>query len=225
MAEAEQEAAKPPAAKKQAAQKRAAQKRAAQKRAAERKAARQEEAKRERDERRARRQQQLGDVVIKVVDLHVEYELFEDRRAALRQRLFAREGTGHSVIHAVKGVTFSVRQGESVGVLGANGSGKSTLLAAFAGLLPTTSGEILVSDEPKLLGIGAALIPNATGRRNAKLGSLALGVSLDDLDDHVEEVIAVSELGDAIDRPMRTYSSGMRARLHFAIATAVSRSG
>lgn len=163
MAEAEQEAAKPPAAKKQAAQKRAAQKRAAQKRAAERKAARQEEAKRERDERRARRQQQLGDVVIKVVDLHVEYELFEDRRAALRQRLFAREGTGHSVIHAVKGVTFSVRQGESVGVLGANGSGKSTLLAAIAGLLPTTSGEILVSDEPKLLGIGAARSPTPPG--------------------------------------------------------------
>jgi teichoic acid transport system ATP-binding protein len=158
---------------------------------------------------------------IRVTDLHVDYEIFEDRRAALRDRLVKRTGSGRSVVHALKGVSFAVHDGETVGVLGSNGSGKSTLLAALAGLLPATSGEILVSDEPKLLGVGAALLPAATGRRNIRLGCLALGMTRAEIDGRVDEIIAFTELGEAIDRPLRTYSSGMRARLHFAIATAV----
>lgn len=160
-------------------------------------------------------------LAIRVTDLHVEYELFEDRRAALRERMVNRTGTGRRVIEALRGVSFEVREGERVGIVGTNGSGKSTLLAAVAGLLPTTSGLIEVSEEPKLLGVGAALIPNSSGRRNIRLGSLALGVPRDDLDDHAEQVIEFSRLGEAVDRPLRTYSSGMRARLHFAIATSV----
>lgn len=164
---------------------------------------------------------QTGAVSIEVHDLHVDYEIFEDRRAALRDRIVKRKGTGRSVVRALRGVSFSVRQGESIGVMGENGSGKSTLLAALAGLLPATSGQILVSDEPKLLGVGAALLPGASGRRNVRLGLLALGVRRDDVDAMTASIIEWTELGEAIDRPLRTYSSGMRARLHFAIATAV----
>jgi len=164
----------------------------------------------------------LGDVAIRVADLHLDYEVFEDRRAALRDRIVKRKGTGRSVVKALRGVSFEVREGESVGVMGPNGSGKSTLLAALAGLLPATSGRILVSDEPKLLGVGAALLPGATGRRNVRLGLLALGVRREDVDEQAEAVIEWTELAEAIDRPLRTYSSGMRARLHFAIATSVS---
>lgn len=160
-------------------------------------------------------------IAIRVRGLHVDYELFEDRRAALRQRFVTGAGAGRRVVRALRGVSFDVRVGESVGVLGTNGSGKSTLLAAIAGLIPTTSGTIEVADEPKLLGVGAALVPGASGRRNVRLGSLALGIPRDDLDEHAEEVIEFTQLGDAIDRPLRTYSSGMKARLHFAIATAV----
>lgn len=160
-------------------------------------------------------------IAIRVTDLHVDYELFEDRRAALRQRFATGGGTGRRVVQALKGVSFEVRVGETVGVVGTNGSGKSTLLAAIAGLIPTTSGTIEVIDEPKLLGVGAALIPEASGRRNARLGSLALGVPRDDLDVHVEDVIEFTQLDGAIDRPLRTYSTGMKARLHFAIATSV----
>jgi teichoic acid transport system ATP-binding protein len=160
-------------------------------------------------------------VSIRVSDLYLDYEIFEDRRAAIRDRLLKREGTGRKVVRALKGVSFDVLEGEAVGIIGSNGSGKSTLLAAVAGLLPPTSGDILVSDEPKLLGVGATLIPTATGYRNIRIGCLALGMSNDELEHRMPEIAAFTGLGEALDRPLRTYSSGMRGRLHFAIATSV----
>jgi teichoic acid transport system ATP-binding protein len=158
---------------------------------------------------------------IRVSDLYLDYEIFEERRAALRDRLVDRKGTGKRVVPALKGITFDVSDGESVGIVGSNGSGKSTLLSAIAGLIYPTKGEILVSDEPKLLGVGATLIPAATGWRNIRIGCLALGMSLDDVEDRLEEIGEFTGLGEALDRPLRTYSSGMRGRLHFAIATSV----
>ncbi len=158
---------------------------------------------------------------IRVRDLVLDYEVYADRRAALRQRLVTGTGTGRSLVHALRGISFDVYEGESVGVVGSNGSGKSTLLAALAGLLPPTSGEILASAEPKLLGVGATLLPSASGYRNIRLGCLALGLSASEVDERIDEIVAFTELGEAIQRPLRTYSSGMRARLHFAIATAV----
>lgn len=160
-------------------------------------------------------------LAIRAHDVHVEYEIFEQRRAALRHRIATRSGVGRSVIHAVKGVSFDVHEGDAIGIVGSNGSGKSTLLASIAGLLPVRSGEILVSEEPKLLGVGATLIPVATGERNIRLGCLALGMSAEQVDEEMDDIIAFTELGEAINRPLRTYSSGMRARLHFAIATSV----
>jgi teichoic acid transport system ATP-binding protein len=160
-------------------------------------------------------------VTIRVRDLHVVYELHENRRSAIRDRLVARRGSGRSEIHAVKGVSFDVLEGDSVGIVGSNGSGKSTMLSAIAGMLPPASGEILVLDEPKLLGVGAMLVPAATGWRNIRLGCLALGLTAAEVDERIDEIAAFCELGEALDRPLRTYSSGMRARLHFAVATAV----
>ena len=112
-------------------------------------------------------------------------------------------------------------EGESLGILGSNGSGKSTLLAAIAGLLTPASGEILVNAEPRLMGVGATLIPTASGLRNIRLGCLALGVDPDTIEERMHEIVDFIDIGEAIDRPLRTYSSGMRARLHFGIATAV----
>jgi teichoic acid transport system ATP-binding protein len=160
-------------------------------------------------------------LTMRVRDVHVDYEIFEDRRAALKQRIVTRTGSGRSLVHALKGVSFDVAEGDAVGVVGSNGSGKSTLLAARAGLLSPTAGEILVAEEPKLLGVGATLLPAATGFRNIRLGCLALGMSRLEIDERIDEIVAFTELGEAIDRPLRTYSSGMRARLHFAIATSV----
>ena len=158
---------------------------------------------------------------IHVTDLHIEYEIFEERRAALRHRFATGTGDGRRVVHAVRGVSFDVVEGEAVGILGSNGSGKSTLLAAIAGLLTPASGEILVNAEPRLMGVGATLIPAATGVRNIRLGCLALGVDPETIEERMNEIVDFIDIGEAIDRPLRTYSSGMRARLHFAIATAV----
>jgi teichoic acid transport system ATP-binding protein len=163
----------------------------------------------------------MTELSVRVTDLHIEFEVFSDRRAGLRQRLATKEGSGRRVIEAVNGVSFETRRGEAIGVIGSNGSGKSTLLSALAGLIKPTSGEILVSCEPKLLGVGAVLLNGATGIRNIRLGCLALGMSSDELDERVAEIVEFTGLGEAIDRPLKTYSAGMRARLHFAISTAV----
>jgi teichoic acid transport system ATP-binding protein len=161
-------------------------------------------------------------LTITVRDLRVDYEVFEQRRAALRERLVTGKGSGRSLVRALKGVSFDTFQGDAVGVIGTNGSGKSTLLATIAGLLTPATGSVLVAEEPKLLGVGATLLPSASGLRNIRLGCLALGMSAQEVDDRVEDIVDFTELGEAIHRPLRTYSSGMRARLHFAIATSVS---
>ena len=160
-------------------------------------------------------------LTVRVRDLVLDYEIHEDRRAALRKRLVTKTGSGRSLVHALKGVSFDAAEGDAIGVIGSNGSGKSTLLAAVAGLLPPTSGEILVAEEPKLLGVGATLMPAATGYRNIRLGCMALGMPSWQVDERIGEIVEFTDLGDAIHRPLRTYSSGMRARLHFAIATSM----
>jgi len=163
----------------------------------------------------------MTELSMRVTDLHIDFEVFSDRRAGLRQRLATKEGSGRRVINAVNGVSFETRRGEAIGVIGSNGSGKSTLLSALAGLIKPTSGEILVSCEPKLLGVGAVLLNGATGIRNIRLGCLALGMSSDELDDRVAEIVEFTGLGEAIDRPLKTYSAGMRARLLFSISVSI----
>lgn len=124
-------------------------------------------------------------------------------------------------VHALKGVSFVATEGESIGILGSNGSGKSTLLRLIAGGESPTSGDLRVMAEPILLGISAALQPELSGRRNVELGCLAMGMTPAETRKLYEPIVELSGIGDAIYRPMKTYSSGMAARLRFAIATAV----
>ena len=160
-------------------------------------------------------------LAIKAKELHVDFEVFSDRRASLKSRLIDRGVVGRQVVHALRGISFDVYEGESVGVVGLNGSGKSTLLSAVAGVLPLTRGELLVSEEPRLMGVGAALLGEASGLRNIRLGCLALGMTKQEVDEQLDELVAFTELGDAIHRPLKTYSSGMRARVQFVVATAI----
>ena len=138
-------------------------------------------------------------------------------RAAGRIPLLGRR---HKVeVQAVKSATFVVEQGEAVGVLGHNGSGKSTLLRILAGSERPDSGDVHVTAQPSLLGVSAALQPKLTGHQNIRLGLLAMGLAKEEVDELTSEVAEISDLGDAIYRPMNTYSSGMQARLTFSIAT------
>ncbi len=123
-------------------------------------------------------------------------------------------------VHAVKNVTFTANKGDAIGLIGRNGSGKSTLLRAIAGLLPPASGAIYTGGQPSLLGVNAAMMNDLTGDRNVVLGCLAMGMSPAEIDERYDEIVEFSGIGDFIDLPMSTYSSGMSARLKFAIASA-----
>lgn len=142
-----------------------------------------------------------------------------------RRGLRGRLSRSHMVsVSALRGVSFTVRSGEFVGIIGRNGSGKSTLLRTLAGLEAPSSGTVLTSARPVLLGVSAALMPELTGAQNVTLGALAMGLTPERASEVFDEVVELSALGEAIDLPMRTYSSGMSARLKFAISLAADPS-
>jgi teichoic acid transport system ATP-binding protein len=123
-------------------------------------------------------------------------------------------------VHAVKNVSFTAYKGDAIGVIGRNGSGKSTLLRAVAGLLPPAAGVIYTGGRPSLLGVNAAMMNDLTGDRNVVLGCLAMGMSPAEIQQRYDEIVEFAGIGNFIDLPMSTYSTGMAARLKFAIASA-----
>nr|WP_098465359.1 ABC transporter ATP-binding protein [Isoptericola jiangsuensis] len=183
----------------------------------------------------------LGDPCLVVDDLHVVFRVFGGKqrdsakqsgvhvqdvkppRRKLVQRILGagRQHVGAvSEVHAVRGVSFVARHGESIGIVGINGSGKSTLLRAITGLIPPHEGSVWVDGEPALLGVNAALMPQMTGAKNIEIGGLALGMTPKEIDDKFDEVVEFADIGEFVDLPMKTYSSGMAARLRFAISSA-----
>lgn len=125
-------------------------------------------------------------------------------------------------VHALKPLSFVAHEGEFIGIVGRNGSGKSSLLRLIAGLETPTSGEVYASSQPSLISVGGVLNAELTGEENIELGALALGVSAADLPEVKKRVEDLAGIGEAIRRPMKTYSSGMGARLRFAITLANS---
>lgn len=159
-------------------------------------------------------------LAVSVRDVDIKYRVYEEQLFSARQLVSrgfkSREST---VVHAVKGVSFDIPVGQAVGIVGSNGSGKSTLLRAIAGLQSLANGKIYVSGSAQLLGVGAALKPALSGYRNVMLGGLAMGLDRGEIMEQMEDIVEFSGLGAAMGRPMNTYSSGMRARLAFSIAT------
>ena len=123
---------------------------------------------------------------------------------------------------ALRDISFSLRRGECLGIAGPNGSGKSTLLRVLAGITKPTSGRLAVNGRVSaLLELGSGFHPQISGRENALLNAVLLGLSMREAREVLPEIIAFSELGGFIDQPMRTYSSGMYVRLGFAVAVYV----
>lgn len=160
------------------------------------------------------------DLSISISALDVTYRVYEEHRLGMRELVARGFRSRRSVlVHALKSVSLDVAIGEAVGLVGANGSGKSTLLRAIAGVQGRNAGSVLVRGRPHLLGVNAALKPQLSGYRNVILGGLAIGMPLSEIEGRLDEVVEFSGLGEAMARPMNTYSSGMRARLAFSIAT------
>src|SRR5690625_2887097 len=163
-----------------------------------------------------------------VSELDIIYRVYGARSSALNnakrsfgQKLLQRRPTtGVREVHAVKNVSFIANHGESIGIIGRNGSGKSTLLRAVAGLIPPTKGQVYISGEASLLGVNAVLMRQLSGYRNIMIGAQALGMSPKEAASKVDEIVEFAGIGDFIDLPMSAYSSGMAARLRFAISTA-----
>jgi teichoic acid transport system ATP-binding protein len=145
----------------------------------------------------------------------------QDEAGAFRRFVLrGRSGVGVREVQAVRDISFVAYRGESIGLIGRNGSGKSTLLRSIAGLVPPTSGQIWIEGRAALLGVSAVLLPKLTGRQNVRIGCLAQGLTPDEADGVMEEIVEFADIGPFIDLPMHTYSSGMGARLRFAISTA-----
>lgn len=133
----------------------------------------------------------------------------------------SRFSTKRKTVHALSGVSFATHAGESVGLIGLNGSGKSTLLRIIAGTEAPTKGVVEVESHPVLLGVQSALQSDLSGADNIFLGCLALGMHPGEARERIGEIVEWTELGAAVERPISTYSSGMSARLNFAISTSI----
>lgn len=123
-------------------------------------------------------------------------------------------------VHSLQNITFNIREGEKVGLIGNNGSGKSTLLRALSGVYKPITGSIFTSGTiGSLIDISLGINPEASGRENIFLRGRLLGISKQELEVRFEEIVNFAELGDYIELPVRTYSTGMHLRLAFAVST------
>jgi teichoic acid transport system ATP-binding protein len=169
-----------------------------------------------------------SDPTVIVDNLHVVYRVYgaggDKGTAATALMRVVKRQRRPSVreVHAIRGISFVVNHGDAIGIIGRNGSGKSTLLQAIAGLLPPERGCVYTSGQAALLGVNAALLDDLTGERNVVLGGLAMGMSPQDVKERYQSIVEFSGVGNFIDYPMRTYSTGMAQRLRFSIASAKS---
>ncbi|NLK28757.1 MAG: ABC transporter ATP-binding protein [Clostridiales bacterium] len=162
--------------------------------------------------------------VLKVENVSMRFNLMEKKVDDLKDyviKLIKRE-LRYQEFWALRDVSFSLREGERLGILGLNGAGKSTLLKIIAGVLKATEGKVTIKGKVvPLLELGAGFDLQYTGAENIYLYGAVLGYSKEFIKEKFDEIVEFSELGDFIDVPVKNYSSGMKARLGFSIATIV----
>lgn len=165
------------------------------------------------------------DVVIKVEHVNMEFMLEKEKVDNLKEyfiRLIKRGKLEYRKFVALDDISFELKKGDRLAILGLNGAGKSTLLKTIVGVYKPTSGSIYKTGViAPLLELGAGFDQNYSGRENIYLYGAILGYSRSYIDKRIEDIISFSELGHFIEVPVKNYSSGMRARLGFSIATAV----
>lgn len=166
----------------------------------------------------------MKDMKIKVEDVTIRFNLANEKVDNLKEyfiKMVKKELMFQEFI-AVKNVSFEIRKGEAWGIIGTNGSGKSTLLKAISGIIKPYKGNITVNGSiAPLIELGAGFDPNLTARENIFLNGTVIGYTKKFMKEHFEEIVDFAELWDFLDSPIKNYSSGMKARLGFAVATMV----
>lgn len=173
----------------------------------------------------------FSDIAIKVENLSKCYEVYDTPRDRLKQFIFPRMQSVVRIVErqnyfrefwALRNVNFEVKKGETVGIIGCNGSGKSTLLQMICGTLNPTSGSINTKGRiAALLELGSGFNPEFTGRENVYLNGAVLGLSNKEIDERFDDIADFADIGEFIERPVKTYSSGMTVRLAFAVQAMV----
>ena len=161
----------------------------------------------------------MGEFAIEVNDLTKTYKLYENNKRRIIEGLFPNAKPQYKEFNALKNVSFKIKKGEIVGIIGKNGSGKSTLLKIITGVLNSTEGSVVVDGRiSALLELGAGFNPEYTGIENIYLNGTLNKISREEMSKRIEDIAAFADIGDFIHQPVKNYSSGMFVRLAFAVA-------
>jgi len=164
----------------------------------------------------------VAGAAVEVQDVSKRFRLYHEKYTSLKERVIHAGRVPYEDLWALRGVSFDVHEGETVGILGRNGSGKSTLLKCICGVLQPTSGQVVVRGKlAGLLELGAGFQPELSGRENIYLNGSMLGLSKREVDRLFDDIVEFAELGQFIDNQVKFYSSGMYVRLGFAVAVNV----
>lgn len=161
----------------------------------------------------------MSDGVIQVIDVSKMYKLYERHTDRLKEALGLSRKKCYTEHYALNHINFEVNKGETVGIIGTNGSGKSTILKIITGVLNPTEGEIKVNGRiSALLELGAGFNMEYTGIENIYLNGTMIGFSKEEIDAKLDDILAFADIGEFVNQPVKTYSSGMFVRLAFAVA-------
>ena len=160
-----------------------------------------------------------NDNVIKITNMSKDFIMYGDKANTIKEKILRFGNKKKEIHHVLKNINLAIKKGETVALIGVNGSGKSTLLKLMTKIIYPTKGKIEVNGKlTSLLELGAGFHQDFSGRENIYFNASIFGLSKKEIDKRINKIIEFSELGDFIDSPVRTYSSGMYMRLAFSVA-------